>query len=327
MRRAGHRGARIDCHVYVWPSDARVVISDIYGTITRSDVMGHVMTAVGRDWTHPGVASLYRKVAAQGYRLLYLSSRSIAQAASTRDFLQDLRQPGAKAHGVACGDGESHALPAGPVILSPDGLFRSVAREVVLRRPYEFKIAALDTIRLLFPDQEGAPAGPPEGGRPPEGARSPFHAGFGNRDTDVRSYVAVGVARSRIFTIDPRSALRQASAPDACPPLACRSLAALLEHVEDIFPNTVDAGAAREAALEAAAVLEAAGVGGDPGGGGGGASGGSARPGGRSLPSARSLLPAGGSAGPGAATDERFSSAVFWRVPPDPAELEGLEGF
>jgi phosphatidate phosphatase LPIN len=33
---------------------------------------------------------------------------------------------------------------------------------------------------------------------------SPFHAGFGNRDTDVESYLAAGVPQHRIFTINPK---------------------------------------------------------------------------------------------------------------------------
>lgn len=58
-------------------------------------------------------------------------------------------------------------MPMGPVIISPDGLFPSLYRELVLRRPHEFKIRALDDIRALFPGHEAAApiAGPSPGGR------------------------------------------------------------------------------------------------------------------------------------------------------------------
>ena len=34
------------------------MVSDVDGTITKSDVLGHVMTAIGRDWSHVGVTKL-----------------------------------------------------------------------------------------------------------------------------------------------------------------------------------------------------------------------------------------------------------------------------
>lgn len=44
-------------------------------------------------------------------------------------------------------------------------------REIVVRRPHEFKIACLQDIRALFPTEW-----------------NPFYAGFGNRDTDEVAY-------------------------------------------------------------------------------------------------------------------------------------------
>lgn len=130
-------------YLYVYDWDAKLVVSDIDGTITRSDLMGHVMTAVGRDWTHRGIAELFRGVVRNGYEMMYLSSRSISQAASTRDFLHNLKQPG-----EAAGRDGLHSMPLGPVILSPDGLFRSVTREIILRRPHEFKVGVPSFARL-----------------------------------------------------------------------------------------------------------------------------------------------------------------------------------
>lgn len=61
----------------LWPTD-------IDGTITKSDMLGHAAALVGTDWTHVGVASLFSDIAANGYKFLYLSSRSISQAVGTR---------------------------------------------------------------------------------------------------------------------------------------------------------------------------------------------------------------------------------------------------
>lgn len=44
-------------------------------------------------------------------------------------------------------------LPPGAVITSPDGLFAALNREMVQRRPQEFKITALRDLRHCFPTE------------------------------------------------------------------------------------------------------------------------------------------------------------------------------
>ncbi|PLW08431.1 hypothetical protein PCASD_21435 [Puccinia coronata f. sp. avenae] len=158
--------------IFLWEADYKICISDIDGTITKSDALGHVFNMIGRDWTHAGVAKLYTDIARNGYKLMYLTSRAIGQANTTREYLKGINQMG-------------FVLPEGPVIMSPDRLMTSLHREVIMRKPEVFKMACLRDIKRLF--------GP---------SRSPFYAGFGNRITDALSYRAVDVPSSRIFTID-----------------------------------------------------------------------------------------------------------------------------
>ena len=162
-------------HAYLWDWDAKVVVSDVDGTITKSDVLGHLAPVVGRDWNHAGVAQLYNNIRDNGYQVMFLSSRAISQSKTTRRYLEELTQ-----------DGET--LTQGPVMLAPDSLSTALYREVVVRRPQEFKMRCLRTIRDLFPEEW-----------------NPFYAGFGNRDTDVVSYAHVGVPDGRNFTINPKS--------------------------------------------------------------------------------------------------------------------------
>lgn len=82
---------------------------------SRSDALGHVFAAIGRDWTHLGVAKLYTDICNNGYKIMYLTSRAIGQADSTRDYLKGISQG-------------SYQLPEGPVIMSPDRLFTSLHR-------------------------------------------------------------------------------------------------------------------------------------------------------------------------------------------------------
>lgn len=173
--------ATVQCMIYLWDHSDRVVISDIDGTITRSDVLGHAAALVGTDWTQMGVASLFSSVEKNGYRFLYLSSRSISHAGPTRAYVKGVKQ-------------QDFQLPDGPIMLSPASLFQSLHREVILRKPEVFKIACLQDILSLFP--EGSDH------------TNPFTAGFGNRNTDVISYQAVGIHSNRIFIIDPRGLVK-----------------------------------------------------------------------------------------------------------------------
>ena len=98
--------------------------------------------------------------------MVYLSSRAIGQSHTTKQYLKSIAQ-------------DSKQLPDGPVLLSPTSILTAFRRyeqlisrnevmhfyrEVIERRPEEFKIAALNDLKQLFP-------------------HNPFYAGFGNRET------------------------------------------------------------------------------------------------------------------------------------------------
>ncbi|KAI0041313.1 LNS2-domain-containing protein [Auriscalpium vulgare] len=159
--------------IFLWEHTDMIVVSDIDGTITKSDALGHVFTMIGRDWTHLGVAKLYTDITRNGYKIMYLTSRAIGQADSTRYYLQGIKQ-------------NDYQLPEGPVIMSPDRLMASLHREVIMRKPEVFKMACLRDIQRLWGTVSSGP----------------FYAGFGNRITDALSYRSVNIPSSRIFTID-----------------------------------------------------------------------------------------------------------------------------
>jgi len=164
----------IQGHIYFWPVDANIIISDIDGTITKTDFLGHLMPMVGKDWSQPGIAPLYSNIRRNGYHILYLTSRPIGQARQTKDFLHSIYQDG-------------KMLPHGPLIMSPDRMFPSVKREVIFKRPELFKMAVLKDIRSLFPE-----------------THNPFHAGFGNRETDAIAYNSVGISLEKVYIVNPK---------------------------------------------------------------------------------------------------------------------------
>uniref|UniRef100_A0A8D0G4R7 phosphatidate phosphatase n=1 Tax=Sphenodon punctatus TaxID=8508 RepID=A0A8D0G4R7_SPHPU len=192
---------RCEGTIYLWNWDDKVIISDIDGTITRSDTLGHILPTLGKDWTHQGIAKLYHKVSQNGYKFLYCSARAIGMADMTRGYLHWVNERGT-------------VLPQGPVLLSPSSLFSAFHREVIEKKPEKFKVQCLTDIKNLFyPNTE------------------PFYAAFGNRPADVYSYKQVGVSLNRIFTVNPKGELIQEHAKTNI-----SSYVRLCEVVDHVFP-------------------------------------------------------------------------------------------
>uniref|UniRef100_A0A8C8GFJ6 phosphatidate phosphatase n=1 Tax=Oncorhynchus tshawytscha TaxID=74940 RepID=A0A8C8GFJ6_ONCTS len=168
---------RCEGTIYLWNWDDKVIISDIDGTITKSDVFGQILPQLGKDWTHQGIAKLYHSVHENGYKFLYCSARAIGMADMTRGYLYWVNDRGT-------------ILPRGPLMLSPSSLFSAFHREVIEKKPEKFKIECLTDIKNLFyPNTH------------------PFYAAFGNRANDVFAYKQVGVPVCRIFTVNPKGEL------------------------------------------------------------------------------------------------------------------------
>ncbi|XP_007456967.1 PREDICTED: phosphatidate phosphatase LPIN1 isoform X2 [Lipotes vexillifer] len=192
---------RCEGTIYLWNWDDKVIISDIDGTITRSDTLGHILPTLGKDWTHQGIAKLYHKVSQNGYKFLYCSARAIGMADMTRGYLHWVNERGT-------------VLPQGPLLLSPSSLFSALHREVIEKKPEKFKVQCLTDIKNLFsPNTE------------------PFYAAFGNRPADVYSYKQVGVSLNRIFTVNPKGELVQEHAKTNV-----SSYVRLCEVVDHVFP-------------------------------------------------------------------------------------------
>ncbi|KAI5094529.1 phosphatidate phosphatase LPIN1 isoform X1 [Silurus meridionalis] len=192
---------RCEGTIYLWNWDDKIIISDIDGTITRSDTLGHILPTLGKDWTHQGIARLFHKVSQNGYKFMYCSARAIGMANMTRGYLHWVNESGTM-------------LPQGPVLLSPSSLFSALHREVIEKKPEKFKVECLTDIKNLFyPNTQ------------------PFYAAFGNRATDVFSYKEVGVPINRIFTVNPKGELVQEHAKTNV-----SSYVRLGEVVDHVFP-------------------------------------------------------------------------------------------
>jgi len=159
--------------IYLWKYDDKIVVSDIDGTVTRSDVVGHISNVLYIDYTHSGIHNLYDQIQRNGYKFLYLSSRGISQSHMTKSYINWTKQDGRN-------------LPYGPILLNPSSLISALLREVWTKNPEEFKISCLEGIKTLFPEKY----------------KTPFYAGFGNKSNDETAYTKVDIPHKRIFIID-----------------------------------------------------------------------------------------------------------------------------
>ena len=169
----------LSSQIYLWHYTSKVIITDVDGTITKSDILGQVLPFFGRDWSHPGVTALFRNLYDHGYKIVYLTARAIGQSTMTKNYLTNLVQ-------------NNISLPPGPLFMSPDGIFTSLRREVIEKKPHLLKIPLLTELKNLFPT-----------------VLKPFYAGFGNRETDAISYRYLNIPLNRCFIINTSSEVVQ----------------------------------------------------------------------------------------------------------------------
>ncbi|ORD94828.1 NED1 [Enterospora canceri] len=194
---------QLESYIYLWEETDKLVVSDIDGTITKSDVWGLISGYIGTDWTHVGVAPLFSKIVENGYKIIYLSSRSLGQSHTTREYLEKVEQ-------------DSHRLPDGPILLNPDGLMGALYREVIAKKAGEFKVAVLRAIKELFD---------------PKCREGVFVAGFGNKLSDVVSYTTLNIPKTRIYTINPKGQIHSEYSASLI-----GSYVTLNEFIDTIFP-------------------------------------------------------------------------------------------
>lgn len=161
-------------NIYLFNDTSKIVVSDIDGTITKSDIQGFIYPALGlSDWKHTGIVTLFSLLEARGYQLLYLSARPIGQSSTTHEYLTSLRE----------GD---KMMPKGPILLHVGSVINAIAEEVIRGTPEISKISKLSRVRGLFPS-------------------NPYYSAYGNKETDILAYKALNIDPDMIFKINPES--------------------------------------------------------------------------------------------------------------------------
>ena len=79
--------------IFLLDTHHKIVVSDIDGTITKSNFGGLVMPTLGiSEWKHNGIVKLFNMIRDRGYTLLYLTSRGVGMSEGTREYLFDLQE-------------------------------------------------------------------------------------------------------------------------------------------------------------------------------------------------------------------------------------------
>ena len=180
---------------WVWSRDDSLIVSDIDGTITKSDIQGLVRTvAKGKlgmrpdGYAHKGICKLFGHIVSKVQcHVLYLTARTVKLANETRTYLLTLNQEG------------DNPLPRGPLITTPDGYMKTLRREIIKRNPDEFKAQVLAGIQHCFQRAGRDILKYP-----------PILAGFGNKKTDLRAYRAAGIPEQTSFIVDTGSRIQNA---------------------------------------------------------------------------------------------------------------------
>jgi phosphatidate phosphatase PAH1 len=120
-----------DANLFVWDYTSNIIVCDIDGTITKSNARGVFDTMVLESYiyAHDGVCEFLSKLKHMDecIQILYLTSRPLSYAPSTRRFLQGLRQD------------PQHKLPQGPLFMHPKTIGSILFSELVSKDVHMYK--------------------------------------------------------------------------------------------------------------------------------------------------------------------------------------------
>lgn len=89
----------LDCsahfNIFYWDINNPIVVCDIDGTLTKSDVRGYMETVYFKRFTyvHPGAVKLLKSLETEyNFNIMYLTTRPIEHQFETKQFLEGLEQ-------------------------------------------------------------------------------------------------------------------------------------------------------------------------------------------------------------------------------------------
>ena len=161
--------------IYLFPQDSRLILTDIDGMITKSNVAGFIRGYVGFDVHHDGVNEFCDKVADNGYKVIYLTVRPITLDLQTRKYLFKTL--------TTSDDGNGFDLPESPLFLIPAAI--SDTAFSAAEKGAAAKTATLKNIMELFTLKSDV-----------------VYGAYGDEYSDTKAYLNIGIGIEKIYLID-----------------------------------------------------------------------------------------------------------------------------
>ncbi len=80
----------IEAEVYLYADNDKLVVSDVDGTVTISDIGGHVNNFFQKDYLHDGYAELAKKIDKNGYKMVWLTMRALPLYNYSKGYLRKM---------------------------------------------------------------------------------------------------------------------------------------------------------------------------------------------------------------------------------------------
>jgi len=180
-----HFGSNLFKEFNIWRlhSADSLIVMDIDGTITKSDITGYIQTVYMGMFSHvhDGIVPFLNTLKERyNYTIVYLTARPLIHQRETRLLLEGIK------------DSTGRTMPDGPLFPSKDKLLAALYREVISKTTVKMKSGVLSEINRVF-RRAGCTR------------ITPFVLGVGNKENDAFAYNLAGLNAENILLIDKSS--------------------------------------------------------------------------------------------------------------------------
>lgn len=161
----------------------KLMIMDIDGTITKSDLTGYIQTVYLGMFTyiHDGLVDFLSTLSKEHHlKLIYLTSRPMGHRRETINLLKGIRGK------------DGTMLPDGPLFTTKSRLMVALYKEVITKETAQLKSNMLQNVSRVFHEAGLTRI-------------SPFVLGIGNKENDALAYNSVGLPGENILLINTTS--------------------------------------------------------------------------------------------------------------------------
>ena len=131
--------------VYLYTLTDKIIISDMDGTMTKTDIRGFYHNCKGNHYLHDGYETFVRELMHNGYKIIWITMRSITMYAFSKRYIRQ------------------YVGVEGALFPEPEEFFPSFKKEI-MKKTGNIKTNMIRMIRELFPLEV-----------------NPFDGGLGNR--------------------------------------------------------------------------------------------------------------------------------------------------